>query len=39
VWRDCVKVVEVFEGDDDLVTWAMSDEIVVFVLFDVIATK
>jgi len=35
----CHKVVEMFEGGDDLVTWATSDGIGVCKLFDVIATK
>jgi len=37
--RRCHKVVEVFEGGDDLVTWATSDGMGVCDLFDVIATK
>jgi len=37
--RQCHKVVEVFKGGDDLVTWAVSDEMGVFDLFNVIATK
>jgi len=37
--RRCHKVVEVFEGGDELVTWAASDGMGVFDLFDVIATK
>jgi len=34
-----MPVVEVFEGGDDLVTWAASDGMRVCDLFDVITTK